>query len=108
MGWSAEEIVAATGGKMVPEGADRRFGEVVSDSTKVQPGSVFVALKGERFDGHRFVGDAVSRGAGCVIVHRTLQRTKLQGAAVIRVADTLKALGDLAHYRRGLTAPLGA
>src|SRR5438067_12851751 len=105
MGWSTEEILAATGGKIVREGDERAFGEVVTDSTKIQRGSVFVALKGERFDGHRFVGDAVSRGAGCLIVHRKLQRTELQRAAVVRVADTLHALGDLAHYRREQLGP---
>ena len=80
------------------------FGEVVTDSTKVKRGSVFVALKGERLDGHRFVGEAVRRGARCVIVHRLPGRL-VKKAAVIQVPDTLKALGDLAHHRREKFAP---
>jgi UDP-N-acetylmuramoyl-tripeptide--D-alanyl-D-alanine ligase len=82
-----------------------RFGEVVTDSSKVKPGAVFVALKGERFDGHRFVGDALKRGAACVIVHRKLPGAAFGSAAVIQVSDTLDALGDLANYRRRQFAP---
>ena len=105
MGWSKSEILAATGGKVLRDGKKSRFGEIVTDSTKVKKGSVFVALKGERHDGHRFVGDAVRRGAQCVIVHRSVPTAGLGKAAVIRVGDTLKALGDLAHYRRQRLAP---
>ena len=105
MGWSKTEILAATGGKVLRDGQKTRFGDIVTDSTKVKRGSVFVALKGERHDGHRFVGDAMRRGAQCVIVHRSVPTARLGKAAVIRVGDTLKALGDLAHYRRQRLAP---
>jgi UDP-N-acetylmuramoyl-tripeptide--D-alanyl-D-alanine ligase len=105
MGWSKTEILAATGGRALRDGKKSRFGGIVTDSTKVKKGSVFVALKGERHDGHRFVGDAVRRGAECVIVQRTIPAAGCGRAAVIRVGDTLKALGDLAHYRRQRLAP---
>ncbi len=82
-----------------------RYGEVVTDSAKAKKGSVFVALKGERLDGHRFVGDAVRRGAACVITHRALPRSAVGAATVVRVADTLRALGGLAHFRREQLAP---
>jgi UDP-N-acetylmuramoyl-tripeptide--D-alanyl-D-alanine ligase len=100
MGWSKTEILAATRGKILCNGRKTRFGEIVTDSTKARSGSVFVALKGERHDGHRFVGDAVRRGAACVIVNQSLPRSGIAGATAIRVPDTLRALGDLAHYRR--------
>jgi UDP-N-acetylmuramoyl-tripeptide--D-alanyl-D-alanine ligase len=100
MTWSREEILTATGGRLIRKGTRRRFGEVVTDSSKVRRGSVFVALKGERLDGHRFVPEALERGAECVIVHRRLAAAARKHATVIYVADTLKALGDLAHYRR--------
>jgi UDP-N-acetylmuramoyl-tripeptide--D-alanyl-D-alanine ligase len=106
MGWSKTEILAATGGKVRGEGKKTRFGEIVTDSTQVKKGSVFVALKGERHDGHRFVGDAVRRGAECVIVHRPVPTAGIGKATVIRVGDTLKALGDLAHYRRQRLSPM--
>jgi UDP-N-acetylmuramoyl-tripeptide--D-alanyl-D-alanine ligase len=105
MVWSKAEILAATGGKIVSDGSKTRFGEIVTDSTKVKRGSVFVALKGERHDGHRFVGDAVRRGAECVIVHRSSPNSSFGAATVVKVRDTLRALGDLAHHRREQFAP---
>jgi UDP-N-acetylmuramoyl-tripeptide--D-alanyl-D-alanine ligase len=105
MGWRRKEILLATGGKLLHGGKSDRFGEVVTDSSKVKRGSVFVALKGERLDGHRFVRDAVRRGASCVLVHRNLRPSAYGAATVVKVGDTLRALGDLAHYRREIVAP---
>jgi UDP-N-acetylmuramoyl-tripeptide--D-alanyl-D-alanine ligase len=99
MSWTKNEILFATAGKLLRAGRKDVFGEVVTDTSKVRTGSIFVALKGERLDGHRFVAEAVRRGARCVIVHRPPART-VKNAAVIQVPNTLKALGDLAHYRR--------
>jgi UDP-N-acetylmuramoyl-tripeptide--D-alanyl-D-alanine ligase len=105
MEWSRDEILSTTGGTLVREGGKKRFGEVVTDSGKVKEGSVFVALKGERLDGHRFVSAAVRRGARCVIIQRPMRGSAFRNTTVIRVADTLRALGDLAHYRREVLAP---
>jgi UDP-N-acetylmuramoyl-tripeptide--D-alanyl-D-alanine ligase len=105
MGWSRDEILSATRGRLVREGKKKSFGEIVTDSSKVKKGSVFVALRGEKLDGHRFVGDAVRRGAYCVVVRRASRGSTSEGVTVIRVPDTLRALGDLAHYRRELFAP---
>ncbi len=104
MSWTKDEILSATAGKLLYPGSKDIFGDVVTDSSKVKAGSIFVALKGERLDGHRFVSEAVRRGACCVIVHRRPPRA-LKNTAVIEVPDTLKALGDLAHYRREKWAP---
>ena len=105
MGWRCKEILLATGGRLLRGGKSDRFGEVVTDSSKVKRGSVFVALKGERLDGHRFVREAVGRGASCVVVHRDLRTPAYGAAAVVKVSDTLRALGDLAHCRRELVGP---
>jgi UDP-N-acetylmuramoyl-tripeptide--D-alanyl-D-alanine ligase len=105
MGWRREEILLATGGELLRAGKSDRFGAVVTDSSKVKWGSVFVALKGEHLDGHQFVRAAVRRGAGCVVVHRDLPQSMYGAAAVVRVRDSLAALGDLAHYRRELYGP---
>ncbi len=48
---------------------------------------------------------AVRRGAACVIVHRALPTATVGSATIVRVGDTLRALGDLAHYRRERLAP---
>jgi UDP-N-acetylmuramoyl-tripeptide--D-alanyl-D-alanine ligase len=105
MGWTRDQIIAATGGKVARDGGTSEFGEIVTDSTKAKRSSVFVALKGERHDGHAFVEAAARGGATCLIVERDLPRAHLGNATVIRVPDTLRALGDLAHFRRERLAP---
>lgn len=68
---------------------------VCTDSRRALEGALFVALKGERVDGHEFVRDAIEHGALAVVVDRV--GTDSSGPAVfVRVPDTLKALGDLA------------
>ena len=105
MGWSKQELITATDGKILRDGKQMDFGEIVTDSSKAEAGSVFIALKGERHDGHRFIEDAVGRGATCVIVQRVPKKNHTGEATVVKVRDTLRALGDLAHYRRELMAP---
>jgi UDP-N-acetylmuramoyl-tripeptide--D-alanyl-D-alanine ligase len=105
MSWSREEILLATGGKILREGKETVFDEVVIDSHKVKRGAIFVALKGQRFDGHQFLGAAARRGATCLIVHQRPANSHLGDVTAVRVGDTLKALGDLALYRRLAVAP---
>ena len=105
MGWKKNEILLATGGKIIRDSEKESFGEIVTASAQVKKGSVFVALKGERFDGHQFVGEAARRGATCVIVQRNVSPSIANGATVVRVRDTLRALGDLAHFRRRKLGP---
>lgn len=98
--WTAEEIVQATRGRILRRGSERVFQGVVTDSREARKGSVFVALKGERSDGHAFVDDAARRGAACVVVHKAPRLGRLADVTVVQVRDTLEALGDLAHRRR--------
>ncbi len=105
MAWTLAEILAATGGRVAKAGKSERYGEIVTDSKQVKRNSIFVALKGERHDAHRFVSDAVRRGAACVVIHRALPQAPMRAATVVRVDDTLRALGALAHYRRERLAP---
>jgi len=74
---------------------------VVTDSREAAPGSLFVALAGSQADGHDFVSDAVSRGSKGVLVEHPVRGVP-EGVAVIRVEDTLAALGELARYYRSL------
>ncbi|HXH03909.1 MAG TPA: UDP-N-acetylmuramoyl-tripeptide--D-alanyl-D-alanine ligase [Candidatus Competibacteraceae bacterium] len=86
-------------------GADRAFSAVVSDSRQLVEGALFVALRGERFDGHDFVAAAAGRGAVAALVERRLELALPQ----LRVADTLAALGRLgAAWRQGFRGPLVA
>jgi UDP-N-acetylmuramoyl-tripeptide--D-alanyl-D-alanine ligase len=100
MPWTLEQILSATRGKLTAPGRCAALGEVVTDSKKVEANSVFIALKGRKFDGHRFAKDAARRGAGCLIVHKRIPLAQTKNAAVVRVRDTLEALGALGHYRR--------
>jgi UDP-N-acetylmuramoyl-tripeptide--D-alanyl-D-alanine ligase len=93
-----DEIVKATGGSLLSS-ARREFAGLSTDSRTIREGELFVALKGPTFDGHEFLADALAKGAGGV-VHR-LPSTDFGGKTLIRVADTLKALQDIARYLRG-------
>jgi UDP-N-acetylmuramoyl-tripeptide--D-alanyl-D-alanine ligase len=105
MPWDTAEILFATGGVVIQEGKQPAFGEIVIDSEKVERESVFVALKGARFDGHTFLKHAVRNGASCLVVHKRPRLSELRDATVIKVRDTLTALGDLAFYRRNKVGP---
>jgi UDP-N-acetylmuramoyl-tripeptide--D-alanyl-D-alanine ligase len=87
-----DEAAAAADG--IWSGANVAFSGVSTDSRAVAPGDLFVALKGERFDGHAFVAQAMARGAAAALVSRRVDG----GAAVpqLIVDDTLAALGRLA------------
>jgi len=72
---------------------------ITTDTRKIGKGNVFVALKGERFDGHDYLRDAVRDGASAVVVSRVPKLNSL-GVPVYEVRDTLVALGALARYWR--------
>jgi UDP-N-acetylmuramoyl-tripeptide--D-alanyl-D-alanine ligase len=71
---------------------------ICTDSRKVEPGSLFVALAGDRFDGHDFVPEALAQGAAGAVVSRAVSTH--EASRLYPVPDTLKALGDLAQRRR--------
>ena len=95
-----EWVADAVGGRVQRGDPQREIGDVVIDTRVLQPGDFFVALRGNRFDGHDFVGEALSRGAGGVIVQRGAAAVDDQRGAVIEVEDTTKALQDLARAVR--------
>ncbi|MBC7186123.1 MAG: UDP-N-acetylmuramoyl-tripeptide--D-alanyl-D-alanine ligase [Calditrichaeota bacterium] len=95
---------AAAEGYLGPHAALRQqIRSVSTDSRTVGPGDLFIALKGERFDGHQFVAEAFARGAVAAVVRNdALARLvgELPEAVFIGVPDTLAALGQIAHYHR--------
>ena len=99
--WTKRRIENAVGAKITGAVDDARlFGEVTTDSRQVNEESIFVALRGEKYDGHEFASQAVENGAVCLLVESEVQ---LPGGTDVRqvvVPDTLKALGDMAAYRR--------
>ena len=81
-----------------------RVQRVHSDTRTLQPGDLFVALKGERFDGHDFLPRAAAAGAAAVLAERGVAASGLPG---LEVADSLTALQQLAGgWRAGLVLPL--
>jgi UDP-N-acetylmuramoyl-tripeptide--D-alanyl-D-alanine ligase len=95
------DVAAATGGKLL--GADREFGRVIQDSRKLGAGQLFVAIKGEHFDGHEFLPQAEKSGAAGALV----QKQSPSALPQVVVADTRKALGQYAAaWRRTFTLPL--
>ena len=104
---SAADVVQATGGRLVRGDDSAPIGRIVIDSRAVQPGDLFIAIKGERLDGHAFIEDAVRGGAGGAVVHDavTAQQSEAAPALVIGVADTTRALQDVA---RGVRRRSGA
>ena len=80
---------------------------VCTDSRQLRAGDVFVALRGERFDGHDFVAEACRKAAAVMIERSRPNVAGLEGCAAIRVDDTRKALGRLAaRYRQDFSLPV--
>lgn len=94
---SVREIAAASGGTLMNSGEDFGICGVSIDSRNINPGDMFIALKGENFDGHDFIKNAVDNGAALVITHKPLAECDIP---YILVEDTLKALQDIAGYYR--------
>jgi UDP-N-acetylmuramoyl-tripeptide--D-alanyl-D-alanine ligase len=95
--WTLSQILLATGGRFICGPIRASFRSIATDTRAIQPGDIFLALVGENFDGHDFVFEAVARGAAGIIVSRPVEVTSV---SVVQVGDTLKALGDLAGFRR--------
>ncbi len=87
------ELASAIGGRL--HGRDVLVRSVVADSRRAVPGSLFVALPGERVDGHAFVEDAARRGAVAALVRRPVE-----GVPCVVVPDTGAALLELARDER--------
>lgn len=97
--WTLDRVAAALGdsaGRRHPRGAAEITG-ITTDSRSVTAGQLFLALAGEKFDGHEFVGSAVEQGAVAVVVSRAVGDI---GVPVFVVDDTVLALGTLANYYR--------
>lgn len=99
-----EMLEATGGGEVGGTQVGNTFSTFHTDSRQVVPGGVFFALRGADMDGHRFVDDAIRRGATAVVVERRMNVPT--GIAEVRVADTWAALYALASYTLGHLSPL--
>jgi UDP-N-acetylmuramoyl-tripeptide--D-alanyl-D-alanine ligase len=95
-GWTTRDLATALG---LPAPADdATHGEVATDTRSLGPRAVFVALAGERFDGHDFLAAAAAAGATAAVVRRGT--AAVPGLRLFEVPDTRVALGRLATHRR--------
>ena len=101
------EVLEATGGTIhgaVSPRLDQRFSSVAIDSRQVSPGALFVALKGQKHDGHTFVAQSLGRGALAAIVERIpadcvwAQTPGADGPPLVVVPSTQRALEQMARY----------
>jgi UDP-N-acetylmuramoyl-tripeptide--D-alanyl-D-alanine ligase len=97
--WTVAEAVAATGGR--PEGlSDGPISSVSIDSREIAAEALFVAIKGDRLDGHDFVQAALDAGAAAVVVSESWHAANPAVGRVIVVPDTLEALRGLGRAAR--------
>jgi UDP-N-acetylmuramoyl-tripeptide--D-alanyl-D-alanine ligase len=99
--WTLDRIAAALETEAtakLPRGS-QPVTAITTDTRKIARGDVFLALRGERFDGHDYLRDAVRDGAAAVIVSKAPPLQAL-GVPVFEVRDTLVALGALGRYWR--------
>ncbi|MCX7710930.1 MAG: UDP-N-acetylmuramoyl-tripeptide--D-alanyl-D-alanine ligase [Clostridia bacterium] len=95
---TCKEIMAATGGHLICGNPDSTIYRISTDSRKIYEGDLFIPIAGERFDGHDYIRSSFEAGASAAITHKEVGQ--IEGKTVIRVEDTLKALGEIAKYYR--------
>lgn len=97
-------VAEITGGHLMQNGASVELQGISTDSRTIQPGDLFVPLRGKNFDGHDYLTQAVQQGAAACLSEEMVSGLLVP---VIKVNDTLKALGDLAAaIRRQFSGPV--
>ncbi len=97
MGVSLSEVLAATGGRLVSGPDVNTFSRLFTDSREVEPGGLFIALRGEERDGHAFMAQALERGASGIICQSAPANAGT--ASVVQVGDTRHAMFALTSHR---------
>ena len=105
---TVRELLEATGGRLLAGSPDQTITAVETDSRAVHPGALFVALRGEQTDGHRFLDGALGNGAaGCLVIDPP--ETCAPGRFYIQVPDTMVAIGQVARaYKARFPIPVVA
>ena len=96
-----DDLLAATGGRLQRPTSVTSITGASVDSRHVTPRSCYVALAGERVDGHHFILDAMRAGASAALVDRPVDLPSDVDAAIVTVGDPLTALQELAAWWRG-------
>jgi len=103
--WTIDEILTATGGELVAGKEFARFEKISIDSRNITRKDLFVAVKGQNHDGHRFIEDVIKKGVNGIVIDRQKFSRAIKDLIVndvfcLLVKDTVRALGDLAAFHR--------
>lgn len=104
--WNTAHILKSVGGILLSGNPDTVFSGISIDSRTISANDFFIAIEGEVHDGHLFTRDVIAKGVqGLMISEKKIgnlpcEEWKKQGISCIAVKDTIRALGDLAAYRR--------
>lgn len=93
------EIIKACKGRLLSGNASRQIRDFSIDTRTIKKGSAFIAIKGDNFNGHDFIAEALKKGAACIIVSEKPQQLKAK-AAFIKVKNTKDALANIARALR--------
>lgn len=97
---SINEIVTATGGELIGTNTDRVVTVVSTDTRNLGEGSLFVALRGDNFDGHKFTTQAIENGAECLLLDTLPENAESLSAPIVLVKNSLYGLQRLAKWYR--------
>lgn len=104
--WTVSEILEAVGGRFLTGNPKEIFDGVSIDSRNISADNLFVAIKGEKYDGHLFINDVLKKGGkGFLVSEAHIEAVAFEnpgapGVVFIGVEDTIKALGDMASFNR--------
>ena len=98
--FKVDELIKATKARLASSKKDAIIKGISIDSRIIKPGEAFVAIKGNNFDGHDFIGEVINKGASCIIKEAAVKKDIGTNTVVIEVKDTIRALGDIAQYQR--------
>lgn len=101
-GFTIQEIVDVTKGELIVGNKEQKIENFSKDTRTIQNGDIYVGIKGEKWDGNEYYKDAFDKGAiACLLDSKTIEREELKKYPnIILVEDTIKALQELAKYKR--------
>ena len=97
--FTIKEIIEATQGELIQGSAKAQVRSVCIDSRIVKKGELFIAVKGDIFDGHDFTNAVIAKGVRVLLVHKPIV-VKNSKVSIVCVKDTIRALGDIARFHR--------
>ena len=106
MPWSTGDVLTATGGKLAFGDPNAIHAPISTDSRTIEDNSIFIAIEGPIYDGHRYISTAIDKGARCIVASGSKMEAlstkgwEERGVSLVLVEDTLLALGLLARFRR--------